>query len=355
MVIYRFRWRSIRQRISGILLRYYSTRGGFAFALAFLVLLIVALAILVFGCPSRRPDVAIICSVVDCERDLPITRRLPERKFVTLAQPKSLSCASRRHGVILVQSRPKARQFRDQIRRTWGDSHLLAELDFHMLFLLGSDPEENEKISIESQLFDDILQNDFVDSYVNVTLKLLSTLQWLEKQCSQDNFWIIKTDDDFIVNVFVLRNLVASNKLDNRVIYCSILLGELCPIRWPFSKYLTTWSEWPERLYPPNCYGGGYMLRSDVARALLRTSHKTFNRHEDTLLTGLLVDVYNRELPVAGVGKLRHEALSDRQQFDECVDAECILERRIIFTHGDQSLDSMQRVWRPIRRHHRRE
>ena len=55
----------------------------------------------------------------------------------------------------------------------------------------------------ESRTYGDILQEDFVDSYMNLTLKSVMGLKWASTYCSQTQY-LLKTDDDIFVNVPVL-------------------------------------------------------------------------------------------------------------------------------------------------------
>lgn len=241
--------------------------------------------------------------------------------------------------------------------------------------------KNDKQVTAESRQFDDILQSDFLDSYVNVTLKLFSALQWVDALCpdngrggatQSDQFWIVKTDDDVIVDVFTLRQLIDSQSRRQsdsttttdpagNTIYCSLIVENLEPIRWPFSKDYTSFVEWPDTVFPTFCYGGGYLFRSDVARLLYRQSlNETFNRHEDVLFTGIVVEHFNRRYEDNSSGaaivnhrrSLSHRALTTRQQWSECADVACIIERRVIFTHSVRSLAVMESTWLPIRRHH---
>ena len=51
--------------------------------------------------------------------------------------------------------------------------------------------------------YKDILQIDFQDSYRNLTLKSMLSFRWAVDECSSFQY-ILKTDDDMIVNFDVL-------------------------------------------------------------------------------------------------------------------------------------------------------
>ena len=54
----------------------------------------------------------------------------------------------------------------------------------------------------------DIIQEDFVDSYMNLTLKTIMGIKWAQNYCSKASF-ILKTDDDIFVNIpLLMENLI---------------------------------------------------------------------------------------------------------------------------------------------------
>ena len=58
----------------------------------------------------------------------------------------------------------------------------------------------NPQVVQEQRQFGDILQEDFVDSYMNLTLKSVMGLKWASRRCPSARF-LMKTDDDMFVNV----------------------------------------------------------------------------------------------------------------------------------------------------------
>lgn len=57
----------------------------------------------------------------------------------------------------------------------------------------------NEKLKEESQQYGDIVQEDFADTYKNLTLKTIMAVKWASIYCSNAKFFL-KIDDDMIVN-----------------------------------------------------------------------------------------------------------------------------------------------------------
>ena len=56
------------------------------------------------------------------------------------------------------------------------------------------------------------MQEDFVDSYANLTVKSLMMLKWFSQSCSDKALYLMKTDDDMYVNLVNLYDMVKTNK-----------------------------------------------------------------------------------------------------------------------------------------------
>jgi len=54
-----------------------------------------------------------------------------------------------------------------------------------------------QAIKYENCLYQDIIQEEFFDSYRNLTYKVAMTLKWISTYCPQASY-ILKTDDDMI-------------------------------------------------------------------------------------------------------------------------------------------------------------
>lgn len=62
------------------------------------------------------------------------------------------------------------------------------DADFKLVFLLGLPPSENHtdvqsKIEEEVKMYGDIIQEGFIDSYNNLTLKSIMMLKWVNNNC----------------------------------------------------------------------------------------------------------------------------------------------------------------------------
>ena len=83
----------------------------------------------------------------------------------------------------MIQSAPKNKNLRDEVRRTWGKSCVTTHNSWcSLVFILGqlsndSDPLQDE-IENEFNEYGDILQDSFLDSYNNLTIKSIHILKY---------------------------------------------------------------------------------------------------------------------------------------------------------------------------------
>ncbi|KAL8183417.1 UNVERIFIED_CONTAM: Beta-1,3-galactosyltransferase 1 [Gekko kuhli] len=104
--------------------------------------------------------------------------------------------------VILISTTHKEFDARQAIRETWGDENNFKGIKISTLFLLGKNTDSvlNQMVEQESQIFHDIIVEDFIDSYHNLTLKTLMGMRWVATFCSKAKY-VMKTDSDIFVNM----------------------------------------------------------------------------------------------------------------------------------------------------------
>ena len=78
---------------------------------------------------------------------------------------------------------------------------------------LGALMEENEE-------FKDMIMPNVLDDYNHVVLKLLSTFNFLKSFQSKELKWIVKIDDDLILNFTKFDEFFDDKELNNDLIYC---------------------------------------------------------------------------------------------------------------------------------------
>ena len=111
--------------------------------------------------------------------------------------------------VLIIRSASTALDYRDFIRKTWQKS--LTESNVPVIFVSGKGKKETN-LKKESEEFNDILELDFVDSYKNLTLKMMATYSYFLKYPSVEQIVVI--NDDTIVNkTALLRDTEVSSSI----------------------------------------------------------------------------------------------------------------------------------------------
>ncbi|EAA07569.5 AGAP002671-PA [Anopheles gambiae str. PEST] len=170
----------------------------------------------------------------------------------------------------------------------------------------------------ESEVYGDIIQESFIDSYNNLTLKTIMMLKWVTNNCDGKVKFIMKCDDDTFVNVpnllhvllggtvplykaaisFYDTNTVAVKSPKNRLtvgrhLLTGFLFCEAKPIGDTSSKwyvYSPTYM-YDKDVYPNYLSGTAYLMNLETARLLYRASLSTPIFHlEDVYLTGIVAD-----------------------------------------------------------------
>ena len=111
--------------------------------------------------------------------------------------------------LIVVKSSPGNFMRRRLIRSTFGRRDLFSDLTQRTVFLLGRQEAEVAEVSrgLRQEVWrhQDIVQGQFTDSYMNLTLKAVMGLRWISAHCPRVKF-LINIDDDVWINIFQIVN-----------------------------------------------------------------------------------------------------------------------------------------------------
>ncbi|XP_060074615.1 beta-1,3-galactosyltransferase 1-like [Ylistrum balloti] len=175
---------------------------------------------------------------------------------------------------------------RSVIRNTWG-SIVHNNNKVKLLFFLGNpnDTKIQRAILNESEHYHDIVQDNFMDSYRNLTLKSIFILKWTSKFCVNTSY-VLKADDDMFINVPYLINYLNSTEKRNAVIGQRIALSK--PIRNKTSKWYTSEKMYRDKYYPYYTSGTSYVISGDILTKLYQSTFtEPFFWLEDVYITGL--------------------------------------------------------------------
>ena len=206
--------------------------------------------------------------------------------------------------LVYVHAAPANLKKRQSIRQTWGDRSLLRRFNATLVFIMGAvrDARLTQLVQLESERYGDIVQEDFVDSYRNLTYKAIAGLKWAATYCSRASY-ILKTDDDILVNlprvVKYINEVVEPQYGTRRLILCNQWL-RMKIIREKKSKWYIPEQDFPGDYFPPYCSGSAFLLSGDMARLMYEASLMTkFFWVDDYYITGALIkelDVKHRRL-----------------------------------------------------------
>ncbi|XP_075688603.1 beta-1,3-galactosyltransferase 2-like [Rhinoderma darwinii] len=196
--------------------------------------------------------------------------------------------------VLLVTVEKWQQEARQAIRKTWGKEDLLPGIKILRLFFLGKDTKLNnnaeQALLRESQEFHDIIQQDYLDTYTNLTIKVLMGLNWITTYCPQA-LYVMKTDSDMFVNTeYLVNKLLKPDQLPKTNYFTGYLMLNGSPIRNLDSKWYVSPDEYPEAKYPPFCSGTGYVLSGDLSHKIVKISASVRWIHLEDVFIGLCLD-----------------------------------------------------------------
>uniref|UniRef100_A0A1B0AI29 Hexosyltransferase n=1 Tax=Glossina pallidipes TaxID=7398 RepID=A0A1B0AI29_GLOPL len=201
-------------------------------------------------------------------------------------------------------------------------TNLPPNLPVRILFLVGRSRGEhlegNEtlwRIRQEAEQYDDIIQENFIDTYNNLTVKSVMALKWIiNNGCHQQAAFFMKCDDDTFVNVpnllhFLLGGTIplyndtldfydqhsikllhtSAGRLNATIKYlvghkfCSVRPVENVSSKWYMPSYM-----YPGDKYPTYLSGAGYLMSMDVVPELYMAALNTSLIYlEDVYITGM--------------------------------------------------------------------
>ena len=193
--------------------------------------------------------------------------------FRYIYNPKNLCSKYQKNGVlhllILVKSAAPYVELRHVIRSTWGKkvkehNHLDTHLEY--AFLLGYSDEYKNTVEEEHYLFGDIIQEDFIDAYLNNTHKTIMAYNWAVEYCSHARL-VLFLDDDAYLNFDLLNDYLLMYHTRDTV---NLFFGSISPYvgtnrNW-FQPWYMSWSDFPYDRYPDYLQGAAIFVSMDVVK-----------------------------------------------------------------------------------------
>ena len=132
----------------------------------------------------------------------------------------------------------------------------------------------------ESKIMDDIVIENFLDTYSNLTLKSIFMLKWLNDRCSNARF-VLKVDDDVFVHPKNLMKTLQSTPLKTAKLGFQdtksetmkyALIGktmiDIKPERRSVHRWYIPRSVYPYDTFPPYLIGFSYLFSGSVIESI---------------------------------------------------------------------------------------
>nr|CAB3224886.1 lactosylceramide 1,3-N-acetyl-beta-D-glucosaminyltransferase-like [Phallusia mammillata] len=192
--------------------------------------------------------------------------------------------------LIFVKTLPSHLEQRTAIRKSWGSatSEYFSPGKVKVLFMMGLENSfDSQLLQMENKVHQDIIQLKFVDSFHNLTVKLISQFKWVVKYCNNLRY-VMTTDDDVYVNTNNLLQYLLCQSPNNLFVGCTHIGA--APIRNPSSKYYVNRKVYPGLYYPDYCTGSGYVLSFDALKDLHRYAMYVPMLYIDDVHSGILAN-----------------------------------------------------------------
>ena len=198
------------------------------------------------------------------------------------------------HHLIYFHSSPHSAMDRMSLRRGWAQNDLFPNLPSRVVFFMGRPREEAliKDVMSEAIRHGDIIMEDYMDTYNNMTHKAVGAMKWINAYCSNAKF-VLKADQDVYVNLFEIVKRLLAMSPTSRFFLCGVYVNNSMPIlrdpencfKWCVPKHIFP----GRRAYPTYCAGAAYVFTSNLAAGLYNSSLYTpYFYIDDVFITGLL-------------------------------------------------------------------
>jgi Galactosyltransferase len=196
----------------------------------------------------------------------------------------------------------------------------------------------------EQAIYGDIIQGSFPESYRSLSFKHRTALNFLSTYCANlDYKYVLKTDDDMVLDlqsiIAYMKHLESTSQPKfSRTFFCAHLMEEdLVPRNQSYKWYISP-EEYPGGVYPPYCYGNGYLMTHDLIQALFNMSLYTRNFWVD--------DAYFSGFIARNLGDVTHAELPFQHPlYSKVYPPEIVLEKKKWLVHTWQDVDVFDAYW----------
>ncbi|XP_001366179.1 beta-1,3-galactosyltransferase 2-like [Monodelphis domestica] len=241
--------------------------------------------------------------------------------------------------LMLVMTRPQDVGVRQAIRQTWGNETLVPSVVVRRLFVLGLPPPLFDKelqalLEEEDREHGDLLQVGFLDTYRNLTLKVLMGLEWMAQHCPSAKY-VLKVDSDVFLNPrFLLHQVLWPNGPSPPDFITGHINRNTNPVRRLHTKWYMPPELYSQSKYPDYCVGPGYVLSGSLALRILTTAQHVKAIYLEDVFVGLCL----RLLGVKPTPAPPNTFLMFRRKYNHCAF------QRLVLVHQFQHQELLK-IW----------
>ncbi|XP_017539552.1 beta-1,3-galactosyltransferase 2-like [Pygocentrus nattereri] len=177
--------------------------------------------------------------------------------------------------VLMVPVAPHELAARNAIRSTWGNESMVRNKTIMVIFLLGlpgiKAEKQQEELKLESQQYHDVVQSDFIDTYINLTIKTTVIMDWLATRCPKASY-AMKVDSDMFLNLENLMSLLLSPATPKENYMTGSVMWNRPVVRDKNSKWYVPQELYAEDYYPTYLLGMGYVFSNDLPEKIVEAS-----------------------------------------------------------------------------------
>lgn len=170
------------------------------------------------------------------------------------------------------------------------------------LYFMGLSRNEtiNEMVKQEAEIYNDIIQFNYLSSYWNLTTQIIMEMRWVSEHCSNYRYYMHQLDDTFY-NVKKFREMfIGDDKPDYDIIAFRYAGNQV--VRRKKSIYYLPTELYSKRYYPEQPSGPAYILNHRVLPIIAQgTREYNFTLIYDDAYMGLLLEYVN--LKITGIDK----------------------------------------------------
>lgn len=168
--------------------------------------------------------------------------------------------------VLMVTVAPHNVEARNAIRQTWGNRSVVQGEVVLTLFMLGlatEDHAEHQRLEQENLKHHDLIQSNFLDTYLNLTIKTMVIMDWLATRCPTAAY-AMKVDSDMFLNIDNLVIMLQKPGTPKKDYLTGYLMVNRPVVRSKNSKWYVSEELFPKPTYPTYTLGMGYIFSNDL-------------------------------------------------------------------------------------------